>query len=145
MRIIKGNILDVEEGIIIHQVNCFDVMGAGVAKSLYTKYPVIKETYHRHNKKMSKENLFGKMSVVKVTNNLYVVNSYSQYGYGNSRYTNIVYTDYDKLLNNIKRVISISNGLPVYIPYGIGCGLAGGNWDVLQSLIQDLDIIVVKM
>lgn len=51
MRIIKGNILDVEEGIIIHQVNCFDVMGAGLAKSLYTKYPVIKETYHRHNKK----------------------------------------------------------------------------------------------
>lgn len=31
MEIKKMNILDVTEGIIIHQVNCQNVMGAGVA------------------------------------------------------------------------------------------------------------------
>lgn len=30
---IKGDILDVTEGIIVQQVNCFGVMGAGLAKT----------------------------------------------------------------------------------------------------------------
>ena len=31
MKIINGNILDITEGVIVHQVNCKGVMGAGLA------------------------------------------------------------------------------------------------------------------
>ena len=29
--------------------------------------------------------------------------------------------------------------IPVYIPKGLGCGLAGGNWDFVEAYIKDLD------
>ena len=41
-REITGDIIAITDGYIMHQVNCQNVMGAGVAKSLATKYPEIK-------------------------------------------------------------------------------------------------------
>lgn len=29
--------------------------------------------------------------------------------------------------------------ISVYIPKGLGCGLAGGNWDFVEAYIRDLD------
>ena len=37
MRIVDGDILDIEKGIIVHQVNCQGVMGAGLAKQIKSK------------------------------------------------------------------------------------------------------------
>lgn len=34
---------------------------------------------------------------------------------------------------------------PIYIPYGIGCGLGGANWEDIETRIKDLDITVVKL
>ena len=34
--------------------------------------------------------------------------------------------------------------IPVYIPKGLGCGLAGGNWDFVEAYIQDLDLLFDK-
>ena len=45
-REITGDITTITDGYIMHQVNCQNVMGAGVAKSLATKYPEIKEAFH---------------------------------------------------------------------------------------------------
>lgn len=39
-----------------------------------------------------------------------------------------------------------AHNLPVYIPYKIGCGLAGGNWETVCQIIQKTvpDAIIVK-
>jgi len=41
------DITTITKGVIMHQVNCQDVMGSGVAKALYTKYPQVKEEFHK--------------------------------------------------------------------------------------------------
>ena len=41
------DITTITKGVIMHQVNCQDVMGSGVAKALYTKYPQVKDEFHK--------------------------------------------------------------------------------------------------
>lgn len=40
IKTVYGNIFDATEDIICHQVNCQGVMGAGVAKALYQRWPL---------------------------------------------------------------------------------------------------------
>ena len=42
---IKGNILNATEGIIVQQVNCMGVMGAGLAKQIRDKWPSVYNRY----------------------------------------------------------------------------------------------------
>jgi O-acetyl-ADP-ribose deacetylase (regulator of RNase III) len=42
---INKDILSVENGIICQQVNCMGVMGAGLAKKIAQKYPIVKKEY----------------------------------------------------------------------------------------------------
>ena len=44
IKYIKGDILNVTEGIIVQQVNCFGVMGAGLAKQIRDKWPSVYDT-----------------------------------------------------------------------------------------------------
>ena len=41
------DITSITKGVIMHQVNCQNVMGSGVAKALYTKYPQVKSEFHK--------------------------------------------------------------------------------------------------
>jgi O-acetyl-ADP-ribose deacetylase (regulator of RNase III) len=43
--IINGNILETEENVIVQQVNCMGVMGAGLAKQIREKYPKVYSEY----------------------------------------------------------------------------------------------------
>ena len=70
---INKDITTVDEGIIIHQVNCQNRMGAGVARALYLKYPIIKELYHESFNRFSKEILFGKIHFLTINKNLHLV------------------------------------------------------------------------
>ena len=146
MKYINGNILDIENGIIIHQVNCQNVMGSGLAKQLYTKYPIVKESYHKfcfENSNVPKK-LLGNVDIVEIiVDKLYIVNLFGQREFG--RIKDIVYTDYNAFyLAMIKLFNTIPKDLPVYIPYKIGCGLANGNWDriikILDKIEKDYDV-----
>ena len=41
------DITTITKGVIMHQVNCKNVMGSGVAKALYTKHPQVKDEFHK--------------------------------------------------------------------------------------------------
>ena len=45
IKIIEGNILNAEEDIICHQVNCRGKMGSGLAKQIRDKYPDVYKEY----------------------------------------------------------------------------------------------------
>lgn len=143
MKITKGNLLDINKGIIIHQVNCKNVMGAGVAKSLYEKYPIIKTKYHEMCNKVSKSiELLGQWQIIDISNDLKIVNLFSQYdyGYGNK------FTDEKLLINGINQICFLYYPKTVYIPYKIGCGLGGGNWNVIKNGISDNNnLIAIKL
>lgn len=132
VELIKGNLLTIESGIIAHQVNCKGVMGAGLAKSLKAKYPACFTSYQRY----CKEGKFklGMVQFVKVNPVLYICNLAGQDGYG----TQSRQTDYEALASCLTKLHakSIELNLTPYLPYKMGCGLGGGNWNVVSNLIE---------
>lgn len=150
MEIINGNILDVTEGIIVHQVNCKGVMGAGLAKQIRNKYPEVYRSYVSIIKNSTEDELLGYAQPVSVNNTLSVLNLFGQIGYGTSK----VQTDYKAFEYALSRFSDTynyikdkhNNNIPIYFPYGIGCGLAGGDWNIISKLIDKYfpEAIIVK-
>ena len=138
MTIIDGDILTVSRGIICHQVNCKHVMGAGLAAAIRKKYPSHYEDY------MSCDAHLGELVVTQANDDLYIVGIYGQQEYGRDKR----YTDYGALEKGLTAVgaLSSSLGLPVYLPYRIGCGLAGGDWTIVKTIIDKVlpSAIVIK-
>ena len=138
MRMVDGDILAVNRGIIVHQVNCQRVMGAGLALQIRKKYPRHYEDY------TSRIPHLGGLVITQVNSELYVIGVYGQERYGKSGRQ----TDYAALEKGLKAVetIAAEKRLPVYVPYGIGCGLAGGSWAVVKQIIADVisDAVIVR-
>ena len=138
MTIIDGDILTVSHGVICHQVNCKHVMGAGLAAA-------IRKKYHRHYEDYMKTDAhLGELVATQASDDLYIVGIYGQHGYGRDKR----YTDYEALEKGLTAVgtFAKSLGLPVYLPYGIGCGLAGGDWAIVKTIVDKVlpNAIVIK-
>lgn len=138
MRFINGNITDITFGFICHQVNCKGVMGAGVALAIRRKWPIVYNEYRTAY--INKQLWLGNVIFVNVTPTLCVANLCGQDRYGRAG----IYTNYDALHKAIKSVNVIRNtaikdtnmSIPVYFPNHMGCGLAGGNWNVVIEIIS---------
>lgn len=150
LRILYGNILDIKEGIICQQVNCMGVMGSGLAKQIRNKYPRVYEAYIKFVKESdTKVNNLGETLLVEVDKGLYVANMFSQFSYGRSG----LHTNYQKFEECLIRLKNTSDNydklknLPIYFPYKIGCGLGGGDWNIISSLIEKVfpNAIIVKL
>lgn len=116
-------------------------IGAGVSGTIVREWPKVGEEYMYMC--MTVENplqLFGHWYAVQVSARLTVYNIFSQYHYGNAAKTGRVYTDMDKLEHALRHIAAAHE--TVYVPYGIGCGLAGGNWNELCSRLEDVNNIV---
>lgn len=144
MIIIKGNLLDTPIKFIAHQVNCMGVMGAGLAKSIKEKQRCVYEFYKKELEICGADGKFGFSDVVKGDDNHSYINIYGQYGYGR----NARQTDYDKFKNAFEDAIRIirmdynygvDTQIVIAIPYSIGCGLAGGDWDIVKSILEILE------
>ena len=132
MEYIEKDITTVSRGVIAHVVNNRDAMGAGVARAIYIKWPEVKSAYHKGLLRL------GITQVVPIVENkLYVLNLCAQDGYGNDGRKYLV--DY-ALVACMQTAISFSNRyeLPLYIPYKMGCGLAGGSWDDIAETLYCL-------
>lgn len=130
---LENGLLDIKQDIIVHQVNCMNAIGAGLSGAICKMYPKVKDEYHKIFKTYEAKDIFGYAQDVVINNDLVVVNLFSQFRYG----MGYKHTDYDKLIKGIKTVVSRHPGAEVYIPYKIGCGLGGGNWNELYKLIND--------
>jgi O-acetyl-ADP-ribose deacetylase (regulator of RNase III) len=136
IKIVEGNILDASEDIIGHQVNCQGVMGAGLAKQIRQKYPGIFLKYTSFvNGLGNKDMLLGNAQVLKVDDDKYIANLFGQLNYGRTgRFTD--YPSLDHALRLLKEKAKKYN-LTVALPHGIGCGLAGGDWNIVYDMIED--------
>jgi len=130
---IKGNILTVEHGIICHQVNCMGKMGAGLALKIRQKWPIVYQGYmYAYN---NQQLILGETLLSEIVHGqLYVANLCGQFYYGRDKQ----YTDYPAVRACLLKVAEVSNNfkLPVYIPHGMGCRLAGGNWNEMLNIIE---------
>ena len=121
------DILSVEDGIICHQVNCMKVMGAGLALEIKNKWPKVYREY------MTKSWRLGDCQLIEVNSNLFIANLAGQLEVGKG-----VQTNYVSLGNALSKLnnFAMTRKLQVYIPHGIGCGLAGGDWNVVSKIIK---------
>jgi O-acetyl-ADP-ribose deacetylase (regulator of RNase III) len=138
--VVEGDLLDVTEGLIAHQVNCRGVMGAGVARVIAKRYPDVEAMYRQQCAKFTPLDLLGSCLVVTATNdgsatdNLWVANVYGQLDTGRG-----LQTDYRAVTESIGLLADTADYLPseLHVPYMMGCGLAGGDWDVYSGLLDE--------
>lgn len=132
INIVNGNIVFAKEDIIGHQVNCKGVMGSGVAYQLRNEYPAIFPPYQQYCRTLGNE-LLGKVQLITVSSGKYILNMFGQDGYGRDKqYTNIA-----ALEECIAKLYTYAteNGLTVALPYGIGCGRGGADWNIVYSIL----------
>lgn len=133
-----GNILDITSGIICHQVNHRGVANAGLAKQIRKKYPSFMDDYLSLCRRRSFEHIKqnGTVSFYQATPTLCIASIFGQDGFG----TDKVYTDYYALKFGLQTVMrrSAFSKENVFIPHGIGCGLAGGDWTLVTGIIEDV-------
>jgi O-acetyl-ADP-ribose deacetylase (regulator of RNase III) len=122
--------------VIIHGCNCFNNMGAGIAKDIKYwipyAYKVDCQTIKGDKKKL------GTFTDTREdpNNDLIVVNAYTQYQFNAKRYGVCVdYNAIKKVFEAIKKEFgnkSLRFGIPL-----IGAGLAGGRWEIISKDISE--------
>lgn len=135
---ISHDITLVRRGVIGHQTNLKGVMGGGLALQIRKKFPI---AYGAYSALISKQKL-GDCQIIMVSRdngtpsqNLYIANLFGQDGFGSGE----VDTDYDALRAALKKLNdwATQNVVEVYLPYGLGCGLAGGDWRIVSEIIEE--------
>ncbi|NLT15808.1 MAG: Appr-1-p processing protein [Clostridiales bacterium] len=145
IKIVSGDILKVTSGVIVQQVNCKGAMGAGLAKQIRSKYPGIYNEYLSFIKRETDENVGSKSLLGKVQYyfppyltygyDVSIANCFGQDGYGGGQQT--VNTALRTALEQVRDDAEIS-GNDIAIPWGLGCGLAGGDWDRVIRIILSI-------
>jgi O-acetyl-ADP-ribose deacetylase (regulator of RNase III) len=144
MKTIKGDLIQLakqgEFDVIAHGCNCFCTMGSGIAKSIRLHFPQAYKA-DMQTKKGDAEKL-GTCSYAE-TEELVIINAYTQFNYGRGR----VFVDYKAVRNCMKWIAKNYPKSKIGLPK-IGAGLAGGDWDKIQEIIEeemgDLDVTIVE-
>jgi len=133
MQIISDDILTITKGVICHQVNCMGKMGSGIALAIRNKWPQVYDDYmEAYNAGQLK---LGRVIFTPVISERLIVASLcGQYRYGRGK----CYTDYDAVKVCLVKILNRYYDMPIYIPYKMSCGLAGGNWNIVSDTINSI-------
>lgn len=124
----KGNLLDAPETYIAHGCNSYGVMGSGVALAIKTKWPKAYEEYHNYYKECGLD--LGEIISVPCENKV-ILNCITQKHYGR---TGDKFVSYDAIDTCMKHIQNL--GLDNIAMPKIGAGLGGGDWKVIEAIIQ---------
>lgn len=134
MRARTGDLLKAEELVIMHGCNCQGVMGAGVAKQIKVKWPIVFDKYSQY---CPNNELIGNIQVVDVGNKL-IVNAFTQVYYG-KRHKSFNYGKFKAVVRKLKEFCKEYGFKKVAIPC-IGAGLGKGSWSKIRSILQDCEV-----
>jgi len=136
IKIVDGDILQASEKLVVHQVNCMGVMGGGIALQIRKQFPKVYSEYKRLCSHTEPNQLLGTIQCVEDNLDRVFINLFGQLDYGRNKQ----YTDYVALKRGLVNVCNIAKqyNVPVAIPFNIGCGLAGGGWDVVYKMIEEV-------
>jgi len=134
MKIIKGDLikmtLDGKFDVIIHGCNCFVVMGGGIAKQIKEAFP---EAYAADCETVKGDKTKLGMNTYAKVGDVIIVNGYTQFTYQRK-----VSVDYDAIRSVFEQIYFHFKGTTARIGYPlIGCGLAGGDWDIVSKIIDE--------
>ena len=121
----NSDITLVTKGVIVHGVNCQGVMGSGVALAIRNRWPSVYDCYERNSR--LGEALLGSCHIIRVDEDLWVANCYTQVNYGKDGGR---YADVEALERSLEFAFghAASYGLELQSPR-IGAGLGGLDWN----------------
>jgi O-acetyl-ADP-ribose deacetylase (regulator of RNase III) len=136
---VKGNLIELafqgEFDVIVHGCNCYNIMGAGIARSIASTFPEAEEA--DRNTIAGDYNKLGNYTkatmCADVMGSFVIINAYTQYGYDARKSADMFeYLSFELILQKLEHEFPKARfGLPY-----IGMGLAGGNKDVIMSQIE---------
>lgn len=138
IKYIDGDLLETDVDVIIHQTNCYGVMGAGLALQIKKKYPDVFAEYYHICKSNEPKSLIGECLIIETDDGKYVANVFGEEKFWPK---NVRHTDYDALeksLNFLKLWMKTNDKKTCACPYLLGCGLAGGSWDVVLEILRNI-------
>lgn len=120
-------------------------MGAGVAKAIIDKWPVVKTDYLEAQVDSSHGLPIGSILVSEVVPDGYVITMIAQNGYGRDGKCYLVYKALEECLRKVVPFhYKLQKTHNIYAPFKIGCGLAGGDWTTVRETfdkIQEFRVI----
>lgn len=131
----KGDILKATENIICHQCNEDGIMGGGLAYQIANQYPKVEMKYKKLVNKYQREgyDLYGCWQLCNIDKTKYIINCFTQQNF-NTRY-DLIKSVFEKIKCYAKQ-----NNFSICIPYKIGCGIAKGEWEKVESILTDIFI-----
>lgn len=167
---IKGDLITLarqgEFQVISHGCNCQNTMGAGIAPLMAKnfgcdRFPMEHESFRGNINKLGTIDYkvlyvspmgvypadYTGLSTQELRYPLIVVNSYTQYNYGkNYLDPSKPPFDYEAFILCMRKINKLFSGKSIGLPK-IGCGLAGGNWDIVKVIIKrelhSMDVTIV--
>lgn len=132
-----GNLLEQPDiNVLIHCCNIYCTMQAGVALSIKNKYP---EAYQADKKtKYGDKSKIGTFSWARTSDDKIICNLYTMKGLG-TKERQLDYEAFYSCLEQIRDLINNSTkSYKIGIPYKIGSDLAGGDFEVVKSMINSV-------
>lgn len=165
MKIIKGDLIKLalkgEFDIIVHGCNCFCAQKSGLAPQMVKAFQTdktflegnVNQAFGSIDVAKSKIGDINKLGNIDILNRnipfkdgeftLKVINAYTQYSMGHDKR----HLDYEALTMCLRKINHIFSGETIGLPL-IGCGLAGGDWNIVKKIIKqelkDLKIVIVE-
>lgn len=131
---VSGDLFNTSINTIVHGCNAQGVMGSGVARIIRNRYPEAYNTYKSiYNSATDKglDSLPLGAVYYSESNNKVILHAITQKYYGRS---GTRYTSYDAIAEAMSRINSMSMSA-IAMPR-IGSGLGGGNWNVIEAIIE---------
>ena len=126
---------------IIHCCNDLRLMGSGVARALFEKWGMVRKHYMEWN--YPDPLTLGEIQVVPVADGIDVINMVAQHGI-TIDLNGVPPIRYDAMRSCLEEVADLaksddnaSSDASVHVPYLCGCDLAGGDWNIVESLLKE--------
>ena len=145
IRFIQTDIMSLTYGVICHQVNTLGYMNSGLAKQIRAAHPNHFGYYCKYIS--DNKDVFGH-AIITHHNDISVAALFGQETIGHEG----KHTNYGALAMALRALYTLTGKepeKPIYMPYFMGCGLGGGNWDIVLELIKftfkhNRDLVICK-
>lgn len=141
---INGDLFEDDHDIIAHGVNCSGGFGSGIAGIITERYPWVRQRYFDKFDKNGWK--LGEVQFVVPNSSMVLpiianVATQQKFGYDGKKY--VTYTAIEKGMTTVIQY-AYDAGLDVALPK-IGCGLAGGNWEKVLSILTKVSLRYPKV
>ncbi len=151
VKIITGDLLNSDAKYIAHQCNCITQKSKHLSAAVFKRYPYADIYTGR-----TAPSIPGDIVVRgNGEDQRYIINILGQYYPGKPKFPQSSQDGFEArrkyFFNSLKKISQIQDLESIAFPFGIGCGLAGGDWEFYYGLIEkfsnhiDADVSIYKL